>query len=76
MSPSSARGLVIALSFVVLGLSAVATYVVFSLLAPLQLLPRGVLSLLTWVSAYYVGANLIFWKGVVQISSSQPSRRA
>ena len=75
MSPSVARSLVIVLSFVVLGMSAVVTIFVWSLLSSLQPLPRGVLSLLAWVSAYYVGTNFIFWKGVVRISSGALSQR-
>jgi hypothetical protein len=75
MNPSVARALVIALSFVVLGMSAVVTIAAWSLLSSLQPLPRGVLSLLAWVSAYYVGTNFIFWKGVVWISCYPLSRR-
>jgi len=75
MNPSVARAFVIVLSFVVLGLSALFTIFVWSLLSPLQPLPRGVLSLLAWVSAYYVGTNLIFWKTVVRISSDPFSQR-
>jgi hypothetical protein len=71
MSPSAARASVIALSFVILGLSAVATSVVWSLLSPLPPLPRGVLSLLVWVSSYYVGANLLFWKATLRIASTR-----
>jgi len=70
MSPTVARASVIVLSFVVLGLSAVVTSLVWSFLSPLQPLPRGMLSLLAWVSAYYVGANLIFWKAILRISSA------
>jgi hypothetical protein len=61
---------VILLSFAVLGLSAVFTTLTWALLVPLQILPRGVVSLLVFVTAYYLGANLIFWKTVVRISSS------
>jgi hypothetical protein len=75
MSPSAARALVIALSFVVLGISALATSFVWSLLTPLQPLPRAVVSLLVWVSAYYIGANLLFWKAVVRLSSITFSQR-
>jgi hypothetical protein len=75
MNPSLARASVIALSFVVLGLSAVVTIAAWSLLSSLQPLPRGVLSLLAWVSAYYAGTNLIFWKTVVRISSDPLSQR-
>jgi hypothetical protein len=75
MNPSAARALVIFLSFVVLGISAVFTSVVWSLLAPLQTLPRGVLSLLVWVTTYYVAANLLFWKAVVRISPASLSSR-
>jgi hypothetical protein len=75
MNPSVARALVIMLSFVVLGVSALVTILVWSLLSSLQPLPRGVLSLLAWVSAYYVGTNLIFWKGVVRMSSGPFSQR-
>jgi len=75
MNPSVARALVIVLSFVVLGVSAIVTIFVWSLLSPLQPLPRGVLSLVAWVSAYYVGTNFIFWRGVVRISSDPFSQR-
>jgi hypothetical protein len=75
MNPSVARALVIALSFVVLGVSALVTIFVWSLLSSLQPLPRGLLSLIAWVSAYYVGTNLIFWKTVVRISSDPFSQR-
>lgn len=70
MSPSAARALVIALSFVVLAISAVFTALVWTLLSPLDVVPRGVLSLLGWVTAYYLGANFLFWKAVVRISSA------
>jgi hypothetical protein len=72
MTPTAARATVILLSFAVLGMSAVLTSVAWSLLAPLQLLPRGMLSLLAFVTAYYLGANLILWKTVVRISSAHP----
>jgi len=75
MNPSVARALVIVLSFVVLGVSALVTILVWSLLSSLQPLPRGVLSLLAWVSAYYVGTNFIFWRGVVRISADPFSQR-
>ncbi len=75
MNPSVARSLVIALSFVVLGISALVTVIAWSLLSSLEPLPRGVLSLLAWVSAYYVGTNFIFWKGVVRISSGTLPQR-
>jgi len=75
MNPSLARALVIVLSFVVLGVSALVTILVWSLLSSLQPLPRGVLSLLAWVSAYYVGTNFIFWRGVVRISADPFSQR-
>jgi hypothetical protein len=75
MNPSVARALVIMLSFVVLGVSALVTILVWSLLSSLQPLPRGVLSLVAWVSAYYVGTNFIFWRGVVRISSDPFSQR-
>jgi hypothetical protein len=75
MSPSAARALVIVLSFVVLGISALATILVFSVLSFLQPLPRGVLSLLGWVATYYVGTNFIFWKTVVRVSSGTFSSR-
>jgi hypothetical protein len=75
MNPSVARALVIMLSFVVLGVSALVTILVWSLLSSLQPLPRGVLSLIAWVSAYYVGTNFIFWRGVVRISSDPFSQR-
>jgi len=75
MNSTLARSLVIALSFVVLGLSAVVTIFVWSFLSSLQPLPRGVLSLFAWVAAYYVGTNFIFWKGVVRISSGALSQR-
>ncbi|HYR03989.1 MAG TPA: hypothetical protein VEO75_01260 [Nitrososphaerales archaeon] len=75
MNPSVARALVIMLSFVVLGASAIVTILVWSLLSPLQPLPRGVLSLVAWVSAYYVGTNFIFWRGVVRISPDPFSQR-
>ena len=74
MSPSIARALVIVLSFVVLGLSALVTSFVWSFLSPLQTLPRAMLSLLAWVSAYYVGANLVFWKAILRLSSAQFSK--
>ena len=74
MNPSAARALVIFLSFVVLGISAAFTSVVWSLLTPLQTLPRGVLSLLVWVTTYYVGASLLFWKAVVRISPTRLSK--
>jgi hypothetical protein len=70
MTPSAARASVILLSFVVLGLSALVTSLVWSFLSPLQPLPRGMISLLAWVSAYYVGTNLVFWKAILRISSA------
>ena len=69
MSPSAGRTAVILLSFAILGISAVFTSLAWSVLSPLQVLPRGVLSLLVWVTAYYLGANLIFWRAVAKISS-------
>jgi hypothetical protein len=75
MNPSLARSLVILLSFVVLGISALVTVFVWSLLSSLQPLPRGVISLLAWVSSYYVGTNFIFWKTVVRISSGALAQR-
>jgi hypothetical protein len=72
MNPSTARASVIALSFVVLALSALLTAGVWYLLSPLQPLARGMVSLLAWVTAYYIGANLIFWRGVIRISSAVP----
>ena len=76
MSPSSARASVILLSFVILGLSAVVTSLVWTLLSPLETLPRGMLSLLAWVSAYYAGTRLIFWKAVVRVSPTPVSGQA
>jgi hypothetical protein len=70
MTPTAARASVIALSFVVLLLSGLVTTVVWRLLAPLDPLPRAMLSLVTFVAAYYAGANLIFWKAVLRISPS------
>jgi len=70
LNPSSARAAVIMLSVAVLGLSAVFTVAVWHVLSPLQPLPRGLLSLLAWVSAYYVGANLVFWRAVLRISTA------
>ena len=75
MNPSAARAFVIVLSFVVLGLSAVVTILVWSFLSPLQALPRGVLALLAWVTVYYIGANLILWKTVLRISSNPFAQR-
>jgi hypothetical protein len=74
MTPTAARATVILLSFAVLAMSAALTSLAWSLLAPLQLqlLPRGMLSLLAFVTAYYLGANLILWKTVVRISSGHP----
>jgi hypothetical protein len=76
MSPSLARASVIVLSFVVLALSAAVTVVAWYFLSPLPAFARGMLSLLAWVSAYYVGANLLFWRAVVRISSARLSQRA
>ncbi len=73
MSPSAARASVILLSFLILGLSALVTSLVWSFLSPLQTLPRGMLSLLTWVSAYYAGSRLVFWKGVLRLSPTPVS---
>jgi hypothetical protein len=70
MSPSAARASLIALSFVVLLVSGLVTTVVWRLLTPLDPLPRAMLSLLTFVAAYYAGANLIFWKAALRISPS------
>jgi hypothetical protein len=70
MSPAAARAAVIALSVLVLGMSALLTVAVWHALSPLQLLPRAMLSLLAWVSAYYVAANLVFWKAVLRISTA------
>ena len=75
MNASAARALVIVLSFVVLGMSALVTIIFFSVLSFLQPLPRGALSLLGWVVTYYVGTNFIFWKTVVRISSGTFSKR-
>jgi hypothetical protein len=77
LSPTTARAAVILLSFVVLGVSAVFATLTWSLLAPLEHLPRALLSLLVFVTAYYLGANVIFWKSVVRISNTtQLSRKA
>jgi hypothetical protein len=76
MNPAVARASVIVLSFVILGLSALATSLVWALLAPLQQLPRGMLSLLVWVSVYYVGTNLLFWKTVIRISPTVVPKQA
>ena len=70
MSPSAARASLIARSFVVLLVSGLLTTVVWRLLTPLDPLPRAMLSLLTFVAAYYAGANLIFWKAALRISPS------
>jgi hypothetical protein len=76
MSPSAARASVIALSFVVLGLSALATAGLWEVLSPLALLPRALISLLAWTLAYYAGANLVFWRGVARISPSPAPEKA
>jgi len=68
MNPWAARAVVIALSLVVLGLSAVVTVAVWWVLSPVDQFPRAMLSLLGWVSAYYVAANLLFWKAVLRLS--------
>ena len=75
MTPFAARASVILLSFAVLALSAVFTSLVWSLLSPLEMLPRGVLSLLVWVTVYYLGANAIFWKAVVRMSAAPLPRQ-
>jgi hypothetical protein len=76
MNPNAARASVLVLSFVVLGLSGLVTSVVWSFLSPLQTLPRALVSLLVFVSAYYLGANLLFWKAILRISPSQFSQQA
>jgi len=76
MNPNAARASVLVLSFVVLGISGAVTSVVWSFLSPLQALPRALVSLLVFVSAYYLGANLLFWKAVQRISPSQVTRQA
>jgi|HubBroStandDraft_1064217.scaffolds.fasta_scaffold530015_2 hypothetical protein len=73
MNPSAARVSLIALSFVVLLLSGLVTTIVWRVLAPLDPLPRAMISLLAFVAAYYAGANLIFWKAVLRISPSSSS---
>ena len=73
MSPSAARASLIALSFVVLLMSGLVTAVAWRLLAPLDTLPRAMLSLLGFVAAYYAGANLVFWKAVIRMSPSSSS---
>ncbi len=76
MNPNAARASVIVLSFVVLGDLGARHF--RGLVVPLsaQALPRALVSLVVFVSAYYVGANLLFWKAVVRISSSQLPRQA
>jgi hypothetical protein len=73
MSPTAARASLIALSFVVLVVSGLVTTVVWRVFAPLDTLPRAMVSLLAFVAAYYAGANLIFWKAVLRISPSSSS---
>jgi hypothetical protein len=73
MSPSAARTSVILLSFLILGLSAVVTSLVWTFLSPLQTLPRGMFSLFAWVSAYYAGTRLVFWKAVLRLSPTPVS---
>jgi hypothetical protein len=68
MNPSAARASLIALSFVVLLLSGLATTVVWRLLGSVDALPRAMISLLVFVAAFYAGANLIFWKAVLRLS--------
>jgi hypothetical protein len=75
MNPSAARAAVIGLSVLVLALSGLVTTAVWHVLSPLQPLPRGLISLLTWVSSFYLGTNLIFWKAVLRISSPSISRQ-
>ena len=76
MNPNAARASILVLSFVVLGISGVVTSVVWSVLTPLQALSRALVSLLVFVSLYYLGANYLFWKAVLRISSSQSPKQA
>jgi len=75
MNPAAARASVILLSFVILGLSALVTSFVWTSLSFLQPLPRGTLSLVTWVSAYYVATNLVFWRAVLRISATSLTQK-
>lgn len=75
MNPTAARAFVIVLSFAVLVLSAVFAALAWSVLGSLQSLTRGMVSLLVFVTVYYFGANLVLWKTVVRISSTQLSER-
>lgn len=76
MNPTVARASVLVLAVVVLGISGVVTSVVWWFLSMMDPLPRALASLMAFVSAYYLGANLLFWKAVVRISSSQFPRKA
>jgi len=75
MRPSAARAAVIGLSVLVLALSGLVTTAVWHVLSPLQPLPRGLISLLAWVSSFYLGTNLIFWRAVLRISPASLSRQ-
>jgi len=76
MNPTAARASVLVLSFVVLGVSGLVTSAVWSFLSPLQTLPRALVSLLVFVTVYYLGANLLFWRAILRISPSPYSQRA
>ena len=76
MNPTAARASVLALSVIVLGISGAITSVVWSFLSFVDPLPRALVSLMVFVTAYYLGANLLFWKAVIRISSSQLPRQA
>jgi hypothetical protein len=75
MKPSAARAAVIGLSVLVLALSGLVTTAVWHFLSPLQPLPRGLISLLAWVSSFYLGTNLIFWRAVLRVSPTPLPRQ-
>lgn len=67
MGPNLKRLGVILLSFAVILGSGGVTYGVWFLLGGVSTLDRGVVSLLSWVAAFYVGA-FVFWKALALLS--------
>ena len=67
MNSSGRHLLVIVLSFSVVGLSGLATYGAWLFLAGVETLSRDVISLFSWIAAFYIGVFL-FWRTVVRIS--------
>lgn len=67
MSATAKHLFVIALSFAVVGLSGLATYAAWLMLAGVETLSRDVVSLLSWVATFYVGTFLL-WRTVLRVS--------